>query len=174
MKIDDAQELIEFLSKNIYEKGNRSLCCKKDIDEYIKNVVSIIKFDNKYELSRIPIIITGVGATLYEPYRWFSEEEKERLINGFKKIGNSEIANLLRQLFDLLVDLMKPTLGNLDPYEVVKNMEYYDKLLKPVMEENHRKFLKFTELESDFHKLYDRNSIFNNVKNYIKMQRKDL
>ena len=170
MEIDDVQELVDFLSENFFKKDNLNLCWKKDIDEYIKITVSIIKFDiHNYSNS---LFFTENNP--YRSFRSFSDEEKEWIINAFEKIGNKEIADLLKLLFDLTMELIKPILGNLDPWEYVKNIEYYKKLLEPEWEEHMRKYSRFRKLKSDFEKLYDSENILKNVKNYIKTQRKDL
>jgi hypothetical protein len=88
-KINDANDLIDYLALNIYEEENHNIRKNKTIPEYIK---SIIDFETEYEME-------GISFTSIDNDDIYDEMDK--IIYNFKQTGNTEIAKYIKENIEL-------------------------------------------------------------------------
>jgi hypothetical protein len=86
-KIKNPNELLDFLSLNIYEEENCDVRENNEIPEYIKNIIYIIDFETEYEMEGI--LFTETDNIYYK---------MDKIIESFDETGNKEIANYIKEI----------------------------------------------------------------------------
>ena len=77
----------------MYEEENNNILLNNNIDEYIKNTISIIDFETNYEMEGL--------WTSYDHYNSTNQNSMENIIKSFQQTGNDDIANLLKKIIEI-------------------------------------------------------------------------
>jgi hypothetical protein len=87
--INGVNELLDFLSLNMFEEENNDIMENDNIPEYIKNVMWIILFETDYEME-------GLWTTYNNHNNNFN-----KFIKSFYETGNNGIANCIKEIIGL-------------------------------------------------------------------------
>jgi len=134
-KIENADELIDFIAINRYAESTEFLTSKefRQLSEWIKDIIFILDFETEYEMQGLPAyLVNSTGRYLPET------------IQSFKRSNNNNIADLLIELQDTLAsvglspDILRNPENNLsleDYPEISEKFDEIDNKLRGFIEE---------------------------------------
>ncbi|MDR0558539.1 MAG: hypothetical protein LBG92_00025 [Prevotellaceae bacterium] len=122
LEINNQMKILDFLALNMFKEENNGVMEDNNIQEYIKIVINIIRFETDYEMDGL--------WTAYDNYN----NNFEIFIKSFKETGNNEIANYLEKIIELY-NLNKSKIENDIAFEEETILDELEIKLREIIEE---------------------------------------